>query len=377
MSALELILSEIKASGPISFARFMELALYHPVYGYYQRRLSPIGEGGDFFTSPHIHPAFAKCIARQVVEMWQLLDQPEPFYLVDFGSGSGLLARQLLEELTGSAHLQSALRYLAIEASTARRHEAEEALGPWIRSGQATITDTPLPDLPGTALVLANEFFDALPFHRVAHTSQGLRELYVDALGDSLTEMEGPLTPEVERYFHWLGTLPPEGSQTEVNLAMLEWVRHLYHMMSRGYVLVIDYGYSTHELYAKIRPRGTAVAYFGQQYNEDLLARPGQQDITAHVDLTALSKAATEVGFQLVGQTTQAYFLAALGIGDTIAEMVASGVPEAELRATRLAIAELVWPHGLGGFKVLGFAKAAPVARLTGFSFPNQLNPGH
>ncbi len=368
MSALDAILEEIRSSGPISFARFMELALYHPVHGYYQRGHSPIGFEGDYFTSPHIHRAFALCLARQILQMWQVLGQPSPFNLIEFGCGSGKLAAQLLEELSRNPEALGSFRYLGVETSKLRRDEAVRALVPWTAQGQAIVVDTPPPAIPEQALVLANEFLDALPFHRVVCRDGRLMEIYIDAEGDTLIEREGSPQPAVQAYFAWLGRLPPEGSCVEVNLGMLEWVKALYGMIPQGYVLVIDYGYTSDELYGKVRPKGTALAYFKHQHSEDLLARPGNQDITAHVDFSALSKAAQEAGFQVVGFTTQAFFLANLGIGDAIAQMLLSGAPEKEVRATRLAVAELVWPYGLGGFKVLALGKQAPTGQLTGFS---------
>jgi SAM-dependent MidA family methyltransferase len=371
VDALDLILEEIQTSGPLPFSRFMELALYHPEQGYYQGQRSPIGYQGDYFTSPHIHRAFARCIARQITEMWQALGRPQPFYLVEFGAGSGTLAIQLLEELGSSPYIGAAIRYVGIEISKARRKEAETAIQQWLSLGQAIVSDVPPHAVPGPAVVFANEFLDALPFHLVVYREGKLMEIYVDAVGGTLKEREGPPTTGVERYFRWLGRLPLEGSRIEVNLAMLDWVHSVYRIVPQGYVLVIDYGYSSGELYGKPRPRGTAMAYFDHEVSDDLLAHPGQQDITAHVDFTALFRAALEAGFELAGYTTQAYFLANLGVGDVIAEMILAGAPEPQVDAARLAVAELVWPLGLGGFRVLALAKNCPPTSFKAFQSAN------
>ncbi len=374
MDATAEILREIRCHGPITFARFMEIALYHPEFGYYQKARSPIGPEGDYFTSPHIHPAFARCLARQIQQAWAMMGEPDVFNVVELGSGSGILASHLMRYLSEAVG-KGKVSYLGVEASSARREESMAILKPWIQEGTANVVAFLPEQLTGPCFVIANEFFDALPFHRVVQRENELYEIYVSECQGRLIEVEGQPQREVLEFIDWLDRKLPDGSETEVNLAMVDWMQRLASVIQEGYVLVIDYGYTSDEVAGRSRPKGTALAYFRQTYSDDLLARPGEQDITAHVDFTALCKAAREVGFEVAGFTTQAYFLAALGVGDAIAELLEAGAPEESLRAVRLAISELVWPPGLGGFKVMALVKGAVPHNLDGFSLFNLPNP--
>ena len=361
------IREEIERTGPLTFARFMDLALYDPEYGYYATAVR-VGRSGDYLTAPEAHPIFGWVIARQLWELWDLLDRPALFTLIEYGPGTGTLALSLFEYLARTApDFLERLRYRPVEVSRAALDTLVDRL---VDSGFASLLALEERDAVA-GVVLANEFVDALPVHRVCWREDQLWELFVDWDGARFVEVLAP--PSTGALAHWLerlGVQLREGQITELCLAMVDWVADMARVLARGYVLVLDYGYPAPERYDPVRfPQGTVHTYFRHRVGDDPLHNPGEQDITAHVDFTMLGLAAQEQGFTVLGLTTQAEFLAQAGLGELLVQLQAEpGMTAERYLAARAAALHLLDPAGMGRFRVMLLGKRVPKDALpTGF----------
>jgi SAM-dependent MidA family methyltransferase len=366
---VELLRAEIAADGPITFARFMERALYEPSLGYYATSTDRPTPAGDFVTAPELHPVFGWTVARQVDEMWRQMDRPQDFVICEYGAGSGALVVSLLEGLVvlGSP-LAQALTYDPIDlpAQGAFLEARLDAAGHGERLLKA-------PDVARrgsiTGVVLANEFLDALPVHRVVVNDGELREIYVDWEKDGFLAVAGePSTDELKQWFLDSGITLEEGQQAEVNLALLAWVDVVASELDRGFVLVIDYGAEPADLYGPTRITGTLRAFAGQHVSGDVLRGVGRRDITAHVDFGALERGARTAGLDVLGRRRLNEFLVAAGLDDAYAAARADADAEWESAVMlRAAVRRLLDSAALGGYQVAALAKAVPgAAALTG-----------
>ncbi len=349
----------------ISFAEYMEMALYHPRYGYYAANNEKIGAHGDFFTSPHLAADFGELLAQQFAQMWQILGQPQPFTLVEMGAGQGLLAADVLRGLQHQhPDCFAALDYVIVEKAAAIIAEQKLRLQPW-QSG-VKIEWRSLDEIPAHAIVgciFSNELVDAFPVHLVMLANGALQEIYVTNQSDGFGELLGSLsTPKITDYFSLNGidlSTPayPEGYRTEVNLAALDWLSLTAERIQRGYVLTIDYGYPATRYYSPRRSQGTLQCYYQHSHHNNPYLNAGQQDITAHVDFTALERQGDRCGLKTLGFTQQGLFLMALGLGDRLTAISqidarnAQDIQNAMLR--RDALHQLMNPIGLGNFGVL------------------------
>ena len=371
---VERIRAEIAAGGPMTFARFMDRALYEPGLGYYRSPAARPGRGGDFLTAPETHPVFGRALARQLDELWGILDRPDPFVVQEHGAGGGTLAVSILDGLRreGSALLE-AVRYEAVEVEAERETEigarlAQAGFGDvLLRRGANEPAEEPI-----VGGILANEVADALPVHRVMWRDGRLREIYVDWQNDALAEVLGePSTAALAARLDAERVELAEGQRAEISLAVDGWIDALAGGLGRGLVLIIDYGYPAAELYGPRRAGGTLLAYVNHRAHHDVLLNVGRQDLTAHVDLTAIERAAARAGLASVGATTQAEFLAGLGISELVSE--AQGDPATTLEsylALRSGVMRLLDPAASGGFKVLGFGRDLPPGtELRGFGW--------
>jgi SAM-dependent MidA family methyltransferase len=362
---VELLRGRIDAHGPITFHDFMETVLYHPQLGYYATR-EPMGHERDYLTSPEVHPIFGALVGKQIEQIWEVLGRPERFDLVEQGAGTGLLARDILRWAARRApELARVLRYRIVEISASLRRRQEETLS--TAGGRVEWLEA-LPDEIDGCL-LSNELLDSFPVHRVVREDGALREIYVSHGGGRFEEVHGPLSNErIATYFDDLGLLPGEGCTAEVNLHAIDWMAAAAKALRRGFVLTFDYGYPAVELYAPWRRDGTLLCFYRHNPSSDPYARIGKQDITAHVDFASLMRAGERCGLEVAGFTTQARFLAALGIGAGV-EAIAKESPDAleEYYARRRAVQELTDPVGLGRIRVLAQRKGVPAAELIGF----------
>lgn len=358
----ELIAREIHASGPIPFRRFMELALYHPELGYYSSGRARIGRKGDFYTNVSVGPLFSELIGLQLYEMWGRLGHPSLFTVVEQGAHSGDFAQDFLAWVD-RAHpaFRESLRYAIVEPFPVLRERQREKLKG--KSGVSWFAD--LKELPRfTGVHFSNELLDAFPVHRLR--SDGVRwvECYVASGNDGFRFAEGP--PATGEY--GLPDVAPAGYETEVCPAVLEWLDALQGRIERGYVLAIDYGFSRVEYRAPEHCCGTLSAYRNHRRTDDPLARPGETDLTAHVEFSTLVEHALANEFELCGFTDQHHFMVALG---RAAFPDRDAAPTPEERKARRAFATLMHPGLMGrGFKVLALSLGMPADQaLLGFQF--------
>lgn len=354
----DILVERIRRGGPLTFAAFMDACLYHPEHGYYARG-RPVEGKGDYFTSPDVGPLFACLLAWQFAEMWEQLGRPRAFDVVDCGAGGGRLAQQVLVAASQQVpELAAALGYTVVESSPVLRAQAETALK---NSGGYCRIAPALPARGVVGCVFSNELLDALPVHRVVRRAQGLREIYVGAEGGGLQETEGPLSsPALADYLAHYGAPLEQDQFAEINLAALEWLKQAAAALERGFLLTIDYGHRARELYGPGHMHGTLLAYRGHRAEENWLEAPGEQDLTAHVNFTALEEQGRELGLELLGYTTQTNFLLALARARNLADLV-------EDNDARRQLIQLIHPEGMGEtFKVLIQGKGVEGARLTG-----------
>lgn len=392
----------------ITFAEFMDMALYHPQEGYYASPRQRIGAQGDFMTSPHLGADFGELLAEQFAEMWQVLGRPHPFTLVEMGAGQGLIVRDVVQYLH-RVHFDcfEALDYLIIEKSAAliqaqKHHTASLA------EAQSRIRWCELADIPPqsmTGCIFSNELVDAFPVHQLTVQNGQWKEVYVtrasspdsdDDLDDFCNEndtdgvplhfteiLDHPSTPQLDSYLSWVGVTSdpaayPDGYRTEVNLAALDWMGAIAQTLDRGYILTIDYGYSADRYYRPSRPQGTLQCYYQHAHHSDPYQFIGHQDITAHVDFTALEQRGTETGLMTLGRIEQGLFLMALGLGDRLAALSdpdsLAALSANDILRRREALHALMNPIGLGNFQVLlqgkGLSNVEMSTPLKGFTIP-------
>jgi SAM-dependent MidA family methyltransferase len=371
---VERIAAEIERDGPLTFARFMELALYDPDHGYYRAAGARPGRSGDFLTAPEAHPIFGRALARHVIDVWRAIGGPTSFAIREHGAGSGSLAMAILDGLAAEEPaLYSIVRYRAVEIEPRRLVELHERLS---AAGHADRLVADDPD-PVTGIVIANEVLDALPTHRVVGSAiapgqdrPNVLEIFVDRRDGVFVDLPGP--PSTDALAGRLadeGVALGPGQRAEVCLAVDDWVARAAAGLERGVMLFIDYGYPAAELYDPLRRAdGTLAAYLGQRAHRDLYRAIGRQDLTAHVDTTAVERAAERAGLTHLQTTTQARFLAGLGTGDLLVELQSG--PAASLQRyleARAALVRMIDPAAMGRFRVLVFGRGLPTdARFRG-----------
>lgn len=356
---------EIGRDGPITFARFMAVALYDPDGGYYGAPTARPGPAGDFLTAPEAHPIFGWTIARALEDAWALLDRPAAFTLVEHGAGTGTLALAILEGLRRSGSpLLARLRYEPVELVATRREEllarlAAAGVGDRVTPADPATAPTPA---PVTGVVLANELLDALPVHRVTVADGRLRELLVGWDGSGFVDVPAdPTTPALAARLADEGVVLAEGQRAEICLALDDWVAGVARRLDRGLVLVVDYGHEAPELYGPTRREGTLRTYLRHMAGADPYVHVGRQDLTAHVDLTALRRAAERHGLRHLGTASQAHFLLGSGVEGLLAAVrddPATGL--GEYAALRSALMRLLDPAATGGFRVVVLGRGVP-----------------
>ena len=359
MNAEAEIRRRIAARGRITFAEFMEVALYHQDGGYYTSG-ERVGASGDYYTSPAVHPAFGTLLAVQLFQSWELLGRPAPFTVVEAGAGNGLLCRDIINAATGlHTPFREALRYVCIDRRASPGLEAGLD-----NASRVCSVGVPLRGIAGC--VFSNELLDAMPVHQVTWQDGDLKELYVVSRNDELAMQAGtPSTPRLAQRLSSLGVRLEEGQIAEINLAIDDWTEGVAASLDRGFVLTIDYGRLAEDLYSPMeRFRGTLTTYRKHLQTDRPLERVGQQDMTAQVDFTALARAARDAGLDVLGYADQSKFLQNLGIGSMLRRP--EGQPGRH-HSNGVALRELVKPEGLGAFRVMAFGKNVGSPQLWGF----------
>lgn len=369
MTPLAALLAErIRRFGPITFAEYMRECLYHPVHGYYSR--PEARRFADYYTSVDVSPIFGRLLARQFAEMWEQLGRPTGFLLVEAAAGTGRLAGHILN--FAEKHLpdfHGAVKYVAVEQSAARREQLRTSLSRFVASGKCQPTNE-IPARIPTGCVFSNELLDVLPLHRVVQQGGGLKELFVGHDGNSFEEIPQALsTCAITDYFAAQQVSLKEGQFAEAGLEACDWIMEIGRRLGRGFVLTIDYGHQAAELYDEHHMAGTLLSYSGHQISDDLFAAPGEQDLTAHANFTALQQWGARQGLETLGFVSQTAFLLTLGKGNDFADLYDEGMTEAARTQARLQLKTLIYPEGMGErFQVLIQQKGAPGTKLTGLS---------
>jgi SAM-dependent MidA family methyltransferase len=416
----EKIVQEIREHGPIPFSRYMELCLYDPELGYYWRNAGQFGKAGDFYTSSDVHAVFGRLLARQFEEMWRMLGSPQPIEILELGPGRGLFAQDVLDWSEKKfPEFFAAMHYSLIERSPASREHLQSTLSRHFSAGKASLTlrseglqsvvsgisSDPAaqrqknedhgasrgpakadeqalegrknaralpPEVP--IIVFANEFFDALPVEIVS--SQGV--LRIAEQNGRFVETWAPATDEELEFLDSYGVHPDNGERIEVPLIAQRHMTEAAASVQRGFLIAIDYGYTRDELLAG-RHRGTVMAYRQHSVSTNPYEAPGEQDVTAHVNFTALTAAAEERGMQVHPLITQSQFL--LGIGER--NQFADAFEECRLPQERAKVAlqlkHLVTPAGMGEtFQVLVASRGVSpngFEKLSGLNFGKPSRP--
>jgi SAM-dependent MidA family methyltransferase len=324
----------------------MDLALYHPQHGYYTTRAQRSGRDGDFYTSVDAGPLFGEILAAAIARFAGEIEAISELDLVEAGAGNGRLMRDLLDALARDFPPE----YARVRVHLVERSEPACAMHPEVLGPHARRLATSGPALPATidGIVFANEMLDALPVHVLVRRGDGLREIFVDAAGDRVVEREGPLSsPALRDPIDASGIDIPLDGRAEVSPAATAWIRDVGARLRRGAVIVIDYGDEARELRSADRPDGTLRAFRAHRVSENWLDEPGAQDLTAHVDFTALDRAAQDAGLELVERREQAKFLIAHGALEKT-ERRAASLPAKEAVRWRLAAKTLLVPGSIG-----------------------------
>jgi len=366
--ALELA-ARILANGPITFAEYMEACLYHAEHGYYSNTRRT--RFADYYTSVDVHPIFGRLLARQLDQMWRILECPPHFVIVESGAGIGRLAKYILDFAVAQLpDFYATLSYIAVDRSAARRAAQATTLAAHFTAGRAE-SIAELPANISTGCILSNELFDAMPVHRVVQQRGELREIYVCVAEGKLAENVDALSsPKIAEYFARQEIKLQEGQHAEADLAACKCISDVARRLDRGFVLTIDYGYPARELYNPNRMSGTLLAYRDHKVSEDYYASPGEQDLTAHVNFTALELWGKDAGLEAMGLVPQSRFLLSLGRENQFADLYDEGQSETDRVRAQIQLSSLIHPEGMGQtFQVFvqqkGIASSTPLIGLT------------
>ena len=365
----------IRREGPIPFSRYMAMCLYEPGLGYYAHPREQFGKAGDFYTSSDVHAVYGRLLCRQFEEMWRSLGSPKQIDLLELGPGRGLFALDVLDWAAKKfPQFLDALHLRVVETSEWLRDRFRERLGKYIARDKVTVYPTIAdaePNLGHVSLVFANEFFDALPVDIVS--DKGEVRVGLDEKGN-LAEVITPARAELLDYLDRFSIHLEEGMRTEVNLSAVGYMEQLAGVFDdrRGFALFVDYGYTREEQQAG-RHIDTLMTYRQHRAGADPYQAPGEQDITSHVNFTALRAVAEKRGMDYLGLLTQAQFLIGIGETNEFGDAFEDTVLPQERAKVALQLKHLVTPDGIGEiFEVLVLGRGVPhdIARaLHGMKF--------
>jgi len=400
LSVRERIESEIRERGPIPFSRYMQICLYDPSHGYYSANAEQFGKAGDFYTSSDVHAVFGRLLARQFDEIWQAFGRPHEIEILELGPGRGLFARDVLDWSNKKFRdFSAALTFTLQESSPALRSKLRDNLREHIDTGKAKVPEeqallvwgrAPSPvqterslapadicrSLPRDAplIVFANEFFDALPVEIFGSTGK----LHLALENNRLHEIWLPPLAEELEFLDRYGVHPEAGERIEVPLISQQWIQEISSAMSRGALVMVDYGYTRDQQLAG-RHRGTLMAYRHHSSSSDPYQAPGEQDLTAHVNFTALAAACGQAGLRCERLLTQSQFLMGIGEKNQFADAFEDCRMPQERAKVALQLKHLITPVGMGeNFQVLIASRGVDskrIADLGGLSFGKSSQP--
>jgi SAM-dependent MidA family methyltransferase len=354
----KIILDRIRNSGDITFASFMEMALYEPHLGYYTSPGRKVGAEGDFYTSMNVHGSFGRLVAKEICRFWELLGFPTNFTIAEAGAGGGQLAQDVLDAVADlNPAFYGALTYRLIEKEPSLKEVQVKRLATHREKlAWSAPEDLGSESLRFTGCLLSNELFDAMPVHIVEMTRDGIKELFIGANDDGFVErLLDPSTPELAAYLQKYDIHLMPGQRAEINLVLPKWVAATAASLERGFVLTVDYGFLTEELYSPQRKNGTLICYHRHTTGEDPYVLVGEQDITTHVNFSHLMRAGEEAGLTTAWYGEQYRFLIGVGLLEELMRLEATAETEEERLKHRLALKKLMLPEGGMGdtFKVL------------------------
>ena len=357
----EIVIQKIQKEGPISFHDFMEIALYYPELGYYTSKQSKIGTRGDYYTSSNITPAFGAMIGKQIEQMWHILGE-KAFTIIEYGAGTGFLCHDILDYLKYNLELYDQLNYCIIEKSPSMRdmekaHLLEKVS--WLNS----IRD--IPEITGC--ILSNELLDNFPVHQVVMQEE-LMEVFVD-YKNGFEEVLKPAKKALTDYFKELNVILPKGFRSEINLEATQWIKEIAESLKKGYLITIDYGDNSSGLYQWYRKDGTLLCYHKHQINDQPYQNIGEQDITSHVNFSALCHWGLKNGLECSGFTDQRHFLLNLGFNSYLEKIISEqGEDVAYLAKQAVLITHTLLVDMGNKFKVLIQHKGTSKEPLLGLS---------
>lgn len=369
----ELIASEIAETGPITFARYMQLALYAPNLGYYSANRQKFGETGDFITAPELSPLFSHSLARQCQQVLSEIGGD----ILELGAGSGVMAVEILKELEREHSLPNTYYILELSAELRKRQEScFQNQAPHLLKKVKWLDQWPT---AFKGVILGNEVIDAMPVHKFNLSDSDIKEFYVDIVKNSSksslnqTELcwkiDKPSSFDLVAAIENLDIDFVNNYESEINVFLPAWVASLSDILQQGLILFIDYGFPRHEYYHPDRTTGTIMCHFRHRSHTDPLIFPGIQDITSHVDFTAVAEAGFSNQLAVSGFTNQASFLLNCGL----LEMVSDDMDEKSRYDINQQIKRLTLPSEMGElFKVIAMTKNYD-QDLLGFKMMNQL----
>jgi SAM-dependent MidA family methyltransferase len=346
----------------ITFAEYMEMCLYDPEFGYYNSDTINIGNQGDFFTSASVSTDLGELLAKQLMQFWQILDQPSPFQLVEMGAGDGKLAKAILDYIAQEyPDFYLVIEYIIIEKSAQLKQKQQQLLNKFIQSkfnlnwyNWDDITDNSL-----VGCLFSNELVDAFPVHLVYLKNEYLQERYVTIKDNKLLEVTAEISSQqISKYFDLINIninpdIYPPNYKTEVNLEAFSWLKQIANKLKQGYLLTIDYGYTAEKYYHPQRSQGTLKCYYQHRHHHNPYVNIGYQDLTTHVNFTALTQYGELLGLTPLAFTQQALFLMSLGLGDRLNALSDDNMSMSSIWQRRNQLHQLINPEGLGNFGVL------------------------
>jgi SAM-dependent MidA family methyltransferase len=359
----EIIHDRIRRQGPMPFAAYMSLALYHPHHGYYTSGPERSGWRGHYLTSPELDPAFGQLWARGFEQIWDGCGRPSRFEIVEIGPGEGAFAAAVLA--SSREEFGDSVTYRLVERSQALEERQRAAVADPRAVWSPSVTELPAVD---NGVVFANEVIDNLPVHIVEGRAEGVLEVCVDSAEGRLEEtLRSPSNPELASFLERTGVRLPGGHRFEVPLAAESLVRRIAAAVTRGTLVLVDYGSDATKLAS--RPGGSMLCYSESGVDDEPLDRPGDKDITTHANWTSIRAAMESSGLEVIGPTPQHQVMASLGareLDDTLKRRHADALEErrgaeaVSLLSRRQALGALRDPTGLGGLGVIAGLKRMP-----------------